>query len=229
MIYVGPDIIYAGEYANVVLLALDSYANPIYNVDYVIEAPKDLTIKQMLTRTTGNGSILFTVYTEKAGKYTVKVTFPNYNKTFEVELEVTPSLDRTVILELDKTNVKPGEDVTVTFVIKDRFGNPVVDELPRIRIRGVQVLIKTLLPTDASGTGIVVFTPQEKGFGSIWAEYMNKQTEPIEFVSGNPTLLKITNFVRTYWYVLVIVGIVAVIAGLFVAYLRTIGRMRRMI
>jgi len=229
VIYVGPDVIYAGEYANVVLLALDSYANPIYNVDYVIEAPKDLTIKQMLTRTTGNGSILFTVYTEKAGKYTVKVTFPNYNKTFEVELEVTPSLDRTVILELDKTNVKPGEDVTVTFVIKDRFGNPVVDELPRIRIRGVQVLIKTLLPTDASGTGIVVFTPQEKGFGSIWAEYMNKQTEPIEFVSGNPTLLKITNFVRTYWYVLVIVGIVAVIAGLFVAYLRTIGRMRRMI
>ena len=146
-----------------------------------------------------------------------------------MKITVTPSLDRTIILKLDKTRVKPGEDITVTFTIKDKFGNPIVDELPKIRIRGLQAFIKTFLPTDATGTGILVFTPQERGFGKVWAEYMGKQTEPIEFISGNPTLLKIVSFAKTYWYVLLIVAIIAVIAGLFIAYLRTIGRMRRMI
>ncbi|MCD6158290.1 MAG: Ig-like domain-containing protein [Euryarchaeota archaeon] len=229
VMYVGPDVIYAGEYTSVVFMAFDGYANPVYNAEYSIEAPNGLTVKQTLTRTTGNGSILLTVYTEKAGDYTLKVKFPSYNKTFEVKITVTPSLDRTIILKLDKTRVKPGEDITVTFTIKDKFGNPIVDELPKIRIRGLQAFIKTFLPTDATGTGILVFTPQERGFGKVWAEYMGKQTEPIEFISGNPTLLKIVSFAKTYWYVLLIVAIIAVIAGLFIAYLRTIGRMRRMI
>jgi len=227
IVYLGPDKIYAGTRVETSFVALDKYNNPVFSEKIEVQAPEELTLVEVPLTTDDEGRATFYVYGEKIGKYTITIVFPRYNQSYYINLTILPAEEKMVIIDVDKTAVKPGEDIIVTYTLLDKFGNPIVDAIPQLKYEGFDITIKSLTPSDSTGVGYFVITAQSKGFGRIYVEYEGYVSTPIEIVSGNPTLLKIENWIASYWYVLIILAIVAVFGVLFAIYIRTLWKLRR--
>lgn len=225
--YLGPDKIYAGTRVEISFVALDKYDNPAFSEKIEIYAPEELTLADVPLTTDNEGRASFYVYGEKIGKYTITIVFPRYNQSYYINLTILPAEEKIIIIDVDRTTVKPGEDIVVTYTLLDKFGNPIVDAIPQLKYEGFDVIIKSITPSDSAGVGYIVVTAQSKGFGRVYVDYEGYVSNPIEIVSGNPTLLKIENWIATYWYVLIILAVIIIFGVLFAIYIRTLWKLRR--
>ncbi len=216
----------AGERRNIVLQVFDQYNNTLPGISYYIKPPKGIEVENVTGKTDSSGRIFLTVYSTREGTYYLSIYFPEYNKSLEVKIEVSPCSSISISAEIPKTSYSVGSQITIKYEVKDKYGNPVPGVLAVPVIKGVSTRIIAMIKTNSEGTGYITLVPTSKGYGSVYLEYEGIKSNVLYFTVGNTMLLSLEYWFFSYWWTLIIIGFGIFFGILFLKYVRSVGRWR---